>query len=223
MENLQPLYNRMLPGTQRLGTKPVLHSLRDMYAFYARSLLKIHPEYKFIKGKKIKGRYVEISAVYKIGASGGNERIMTYELFKSIMNIYFRKAQDAIIQGETLNMLNGVGYIQSVRVERDHSKKAVDWKSSYELGEKNPVTGKLKLVYFTDDDWCRIGWQKHGLLNNETAYVFIPSETGSSGTGFKNQFVKALKANPLLKFAYKYCPRSPQAHSRQYHFLKPES
>lgn len=204
----------------QVGTKPVIHSLRDMYAFYVKALLKAHPEYKFIKGKKEKGRYQEISAVYRISPSGANEKLMTYELFKKIMHLYYKKAQEQIIAGKTINMLNGIGYIQAVRVERNHLKKAVDWQSSYQLGEKNPVNGKMKLVYFTDDDWCRIAWHKHGQLNNETAYEFVPSETGSTDKGFKNQFVKALKANPLLKFEYKYCPRLVDVASKQRHFLK---
>lgn len=204
------------PASLRKGTKPVIHSLRDMYGFYAKELLKVHPEYKFVKGKKIKGRYHEISAIYRI-SGGVNEKIMTYELFKRIMHCYYKKAQEKIISGQTLNMLNGIGFIQPVRAERDHKKKAVDWKSSYELGEKNEL-GKLKLVYFTDDDWCRIAWQKHGRLSNETAYEFLPSRTGTTDQGFTNQFVKALKANPLLKFTYRYCPRIPDKKRKQYHF-----
>lgn len=213
-----PTFN--LNRAQKQGTKPIMHSLRDMYAYYAKGLLKAHPDYKFIKGKKVKGRYIEISAVYRIGPNGGNEKVMTYELFKRIMHCYYKKAQEAIIAGKVVNMLNGVGYIQAVRVERDHKKKAVDWQSSHELNERNPENGKLKLVFFTDDDWCRVGWQKHGRLNNETAYEFVPSETGSTDKGFKNQFVKALKSNPLLKFQYKYCPRIVDAKTKQYHFLK---
>lgn len=143
------------------------------------------------------------------------KKIMDYILFKKILKAYNTKAGDRIINGEKFNLLNGLGYILGKRIERTHSNQKVDWGETNKLRDLTgelPIdakTGKKKLIYFIDDEYCRVGWKKVHGIKNISVYGFEPAggETGKGfGKGFKKKFSKAINDNPLLKLKFEYFP-----------------
>jgi len=138
------------------------------------------------------------------------ELIFSYDQYKQIIDEFFIAAKTAVIEGEAVNLGNLVGKVCARRVERDHSNKQVNWEKTnlqpkVWSEEKKKMVPK-KLIYFTDDDYCRIGLHKTGRVTNETVYEFKPSGWSACGTGFKQEFAKALKRNILLKYRYLYYP-----------------
>ena len=64
-----------------------------------------------------------------------------------------------------------------------------------------------KVIYYTNDEWCRIGWFKTKSITNESVYEFKPTQAGThKTTGFAAEFSQALIADPLLQYQYLYEP-----------------
>jgi len=184
-------------------TRPKVHYLKPVYADYAQKLLEKHPDWwgKYCKKIKMKNCYI-----YARGRDGKPVLKMSWFMWKEIVSSFFYKAKDAIIQGETLRMGSNLGKIRAIRVERNFSKPAVDWGTTFREGIRGE-DGKLKRVYFTAEDYCRIAWRKFGMIPNETSYSFDPATRNmATNKGMKYEFSQALMENPLLKFRYKYYP-----------------
>jgi hypothetical protein len=191
--------------------EPKIWYMKELYQDYAAKLLGAHPEWwgKYEKRIKMRNCYVY--------AHEGNKVVekMSWFLWKEIIERYYFKAKDAIIQGEVLRLGSSLGKIRAIRVERDYRKPAVNWHATYQHNPKKPKTEtvtdepkpKLQLIYHQDEDWCRIAWEKLDMLKNENAYQFSPAEKNmATGKGFKAEFSDALKKNPLLKYRYKFHP-----------------
>jgi hypothetical protein len=144
--------------------------------------------------------------------------IIDLDKFKKILFTFNKITQDAIIAGKRLNFKNGLGYLEGIVVPRNHKRKMIDQnetkiRKAKLLAEgvseddlfhttKNP-TGTIKYTVFrTDDDWCRIKWDKAG-VKNSSVYEFKPTDNRKDLTGFKNRFSRANLDNPLLKLRYK--------------------
>jgi len=151
--------------------------------------------------------------VYTKKVVGGRHRVeevISYARFMAILDAWFSKAREYIIDGYALNMGNGIGCIQGMHVERNHSNPQINWQET----KKQPLVDNpdgtksyLRKVYFTDDTWVRIGWVKFSKLTNETIYEFVPSYTSHMATpGFSDIFSAAHKANPALKLKYPFYP-----------------
>lgn len=184
------------------------HSVIDMWIDYAKKLLANNPEYY---SRKRKGRPHD--TIYRKNGDK-TEVVMNYTLFRKIIEFYFDKAKTEIINGNAINMTNRVGKICAKRVERDFRKKsAINWKET----KKQPIVevdGKSKYkntIYFTDKDWCRIGWFKVNNIDlTTTIYEFKPTSPSWDGSkGFVAEFSKALINNPILKYKYLYQPVRP--------------
>ncbi len=140
------------------------------------------------------------------------KKVMTYKLFKEIITLYNTKAGQRIINGEKLNLLNGLGFILGKRVERTFNTKSVNWGETNKLRDEEgnlPINedGSKKKIYFIDEEWCRIGWKKVKALANITVYAFLPAG-GQPGKGFRQAFSKAIKENPIVKLKYEFHPIS---------------
>jgi len=206
------------------------HLVKHIWEAYAAKILADNPEYWGKYHNKIHNFYIYhklnyIDTVYGHEIVDGKRvqvprpiqtskivEIYSYTKFRKIVECFFDKAKTAIVNGEAVS-INRCGKICAKRVERDFrssSQRLVNW-SKTRLQPKifDPVAGKnkyAKLIYFTGDDWCRIGWYKPG-MRNETVYEFEPSNRNSGATtGFKHEFSEALTSNPLLKYRYLYCP-----------------
>jgi hypothetical protein len=145
--------------------------------------------------------------------------VITYTQFRDIIYIHNKKAQDLIINGGRLSLKNGLGYIEPRVISRNFKKKTIDQNATklrkQELldsgvkeedlyhSTKNP-NGKIKYnIFFIDDEWCRIAWDKLGGARFMSVYMFKPTDNRKDLNGFKNKFSRANKDNPLLKTKYR--------------------
>lgn len=181
-----------------------------MYQAYVLKLLKENPEFWVAHNRKywyIKNFYIYRLVPHK---SGGEkvEEVINYTRFVNILRSYFKYARTRIINGETFQLWNQIGSISARRVERNFSKKSIDFKATRERNEINPETGRLRPVYHTSPDWCRIGWnlpKSKKKTRKIRQYEFAPADGGGKG-GFKDEFKKALTQTESLRYSYDYHP-----------------
>lgn len=183
--------------------KPRKHLVLDIYQAYVKKLLRENPTYWTRYDKHTRNYWV-----FRTVKEGGQSRVDTvisYAEFRSIIEHYFNRAKDYIIMGSTLNMGSQIGYIAARRVERNFSKKIVNF---YETAKqpKTPEGRPSKIIYWEDDDWIRIGWEKTTQIANIGVYKFTPTHDDMRGGGFRREFSDANKRNPLLKYKYRYFP-----------------
>lgn len=191
-----------------MTTTKMFH-MKDVWKVYSAQLLSINSDWWGTYHNKLSD-----SKIYRKVNINGKEKVelvFSYDQFRQIIDEFFLGAKQAIIAGEAVNLGNNIGKICARRVERNHNNKQVNWgRTNLQPKVLNEKTGKMvpkKLIYFTDDDYCRIGLHKTGRIKNETVYEFVPTEMNKCGTGFKQELAAALKSNILLKFRYLYYPR----------------
>ncbi len=179
------------------------HLVKHIYMAYASKMMAENPELYGKYHHKIKNYYI-----YRTD-NGKPREVFSYDKFRAIVEMFFRKAKIAIIQGDAIS-INKCGYICAKRVERDFRRKAqrkINWGKTRQQplvwNEEKQKHVYAKVIYFTDDDWCRIAWFKPR-IKNERYYEFEPTNpsSGSDNTGFKTEFSNALIADPLLKYSY---------------------
>lgn len=181
--------------------RPKQHSIKDIYAAYVDKLLKAHPTWwgKYEKSLRRKNCYIYAKEDGKVVLK------MSWQIWKEIIETFYYKAKQSIIEGETLKM-GMVGKIRGARIQRDYTKPVVDWHATFTM--KIPgADGKFKKIFRTEEDYCRIEWSKLKMIPNETSYHFqAASKNTVNKKGFKAEFVQALQADPMLKYRYKYYP-----------------
>lgn len=185
--------------------KPKVWNPKDVYQHFAAQLLEKNPEYwgKYSKPRRMKNFWVYTKLNGKV------VEVTNFDRWRNVMVAYFQSARDSIIQGQYLNMGNFVGKICARRVERNHKNLKIDFAATRQRPKVLGTDGKMHpdmIIYHTGDDWCRIAWLKTGQLPNETAYKFNPTDGDSVKDGFRQQFSKANKENPNLKYCYDYFP-----------------
>lgn len=162
-------------------------------------------------------RHKKNTKFFSIGyINGKGERVefMNYNRYRKNVEYYFDAAKRAIIQGDCINMTAQVGKICAKRVERDFRKKQqqqVDWaktrKQEKVWNEEKQKMTYPKYIFFTGDDWSRIGWFKNKQITNEAMYEFKPAAPNAERTGgFKLEFSRAMQEDPMLKYQYLFCP-----------------
>jgi hypothetical protein len=186
---------------QSKRNEPKVHRVMDMYKVYAQKLLADNPEYwsKYNYSLKISNYTIFRKENSKV------LEVMSYPLFKKILQVYFTQAKEIIIMGGEVNLGNQLGCIAPRRVERNFKNKQVNFAAT----AKQPKDDKgkpTKIIYYMEEDWCRIGWSKGGGVKNIMFYKFEPTPGDMRGGGFKYEFSQALIQNPLLKYKYKYYP-----------------
>lgn len=197
----------------KVAAKP-LHFIKDIWVAYAEKLLKQNPGWCSRYHNKIKHYYLG----YMKG-EGKNQvfvQVFCYAQFRRVLEFYFDRAKAAIIAGEAVNLNGKLGKIVGMRIERDFrspGQKMINWDKTRKIEKVwDPVRLKMaypKMVYYTSNDYCRIGWLKNRMVENETVYKFSPTEANASRTtGFKLEFSQAQEKDPLLKYIYLYQPLS---------------
>lgn len=149
--------------------------------------------------------------IYTMITRNGKEQIVeviNQERWLKIMDAYFLKARDLIIQGHELNMGANLGAIQPRRIERNHASRTVDQAATKKQPMLPDENGKLvkRIIYYTDDYYVRVAWQKNHKITNERTYEFKPSGKNINGNGFQQLFSKANIDNPALKLNYPFHP-----------------
>lgn len=179
-----------------------------MYHAYVHRLLLDNPNYWGKFSSRIKNYYVCRKA--KGAEHNEVEVVISYPEFRKIIEAYYTNARDAIILGGELNLGHNLGTIAARRVERNHSKRMVNFhetcKQPMVLDEVSGKMKRAKIIYFDDDDWIRIGWNKTGQLVNGRLYNFKPTNNDKTDGGFKKMLSMANRKNIFLKYKYKYFP-----------------
>lgn len=191
-----------------MRTTPKMNHMKDVWKAYALKLLALNSDWWGRYHNKLENYYIYRSVV--IDGKPSVELVFSYGQFKEIIDEFFLAAKVAVIDGEAVNLGNHIGKICARRIERDHSNKQVNWgRTKLQEMVLDESTGKMKpkkLIYFTEDDYCRIGLHKTGGIKNEMVYEFSPAESNKLGTGFKQEFAAALDRNILLRYRYLYFP-----------------
>jgi len=178
------------------NTKNV-YTCKDVYKAYAEDLLKRNPDYWGKFGMRIRN-----AIIYKQVGKNVVE-VISYPKFKEIIDTYFTRAKHYIIEGYEFNLGNDLGKVAGRRVERNLSNLQINYGATGKM-PKDENGKPTKIIYYTDPDWCRIGWKKTLHVKNITQYAFVPTPHDMRGHGFKYEFSKALEANKLLKYRYEF-------------------
>lgn len=181
--------------------KPCIFTMKDVYVSYAEELLK-NSEYtsRYDRIRKVRHGFI----FKKVGSR--LELVISWTIWKTIVESYFFRAKEKIIQGKELAIGSRIGRIRGARIQRNMENKEVDRGATRRLNKKDE-NGNPIIVYHTSEDYCRVEWVKTGELKNQRLYGFTTAATNTkSGKGFKKEFSDALLADPFLKFRYAYYP-----------------
>lgn len=196
-----------------MKTQPVkTHTIIHIWAAYAAKLLAKNPSYY----TRVHNNCSHDSVVYYNDENGKRIEVMSYTRFRRIIEHYFNKAKERIINGEAVS-INQCGKICAKRVERDFRQVAkgkkklpINWaettKQPLVYSEEKGRMVYSRIIRHTDDDYCRIGWFKPG-ITNESVYEFLPADANSPlKSAFKPEFIRALNRDPMLKYRFLFCP-----------------
>lgn len=145
--------------------------------------------------------------------------VMTYNLFNEITCRFNKKAVEAIIQGEVLNLGSKLGFIKIKKITR--YSPSIDWGASWERRAeiveqglkprtKEDTSGEDWFVYRNSDFYLRWTWTKRfrepglPMLKNGKLYAFYPTNSSSNNQvlGAKGLLAKANNENKLLHLRY---------------------
>ena len=199
---------------------PKTHYIQDIWEYYAMTLLAANPEWW---GKQKTSNGVKNYYLYrKYNDENGKAcivEVLSYEKFRAVMGTYFELAKEKIIAGECLDMTSGVGKIAPRRIQRNHARKTINYARTKlqpkVWSDEHGREIRKKIIYYTSDDWCRIGWHKFAKIKNESVYEFTITKNNKEyckDPSFNQQINQALKADPLLKYKYIYYPLILKAH-----------
>ena len=62
---------------------------------------------------------IDVWKFYKKRKKAAKEKVIPYWLFKTVIERYNKKISSSIIQGETVNLENHLGYIKIRKIERN--------------------------------------------------------------------------------------------------------
>ncbi len=182
-----------------LQRKPKNHTVVDMYKAWCARELAAHPNYfekydNFTKSAAWCGR---IRVIYK-KENGKDVMVMSYTMFRLIIEMYNKYAAEAIIHGHRFDLGSKLGYLFPARVERSFTRPKFDVVATV---HKRKIDPTHPAIYHLSPDYCMVKWQKAYKTPNESVYTFI-----SAHHTFKKDFSMANKNNPILKSNYKFLP-----------------
>lgn len=196
--------------------KPVTYHIKDIWEAYSLKLLATHSQWFSANPPEYDKVYTGV-VNSSIAGKAINEKgkltmveMFNYKKFKEVVETFFELAKEEVVQGNALDMMHGIGVICARRIERNHKSRSVDFNKTKQQpkvwNEEKQRWMRSRIIYFTGDDYCRIGWQKMGKLKNETVYEFQITRKCPNGRGFDQQLSSALIKNPLLKYKYPFYP-----------------
>ena len=131
---------------------------------------------------------------------------ISYQDFSRIVNRYNKLIVEAIARGETWKIPLNMGKVSLVTSSRSYKRKRIDWLASNQLKKEiiarggtprkpGSKEGESWIVYYTDDFYCRVQWDKKKTKGNSVKnwkiYKFYPA------WGFKRYIAKKLKEDEL--------------------------
>lgn len=124
--------------------------------------------------------------------------IMSYMMFRYIIETYNKYAADALIEGHRFSLGSRLGYLFPARIERYFTHPKIDVVSTIHARKKEKGH---PAIYFTTPDYCMIKWCKYYDNDNDSFYIFVTSKTK-----MRKDFSKSNRDNPFLKNNYKFYP-----------------
>jgi len=192
-----------------MKTVPKTYRLADIWKSYSNTILSENPECWGVYKHKIPNYFI-YRKYYDENGKRNVIEVFSWQKFKGIVEDYYDRAKQAVIEGECIDMKSKLGKICARRVQRNHNKRSINYAKTRlqpkVYSEKHGREVRAKIIYNTGDDWCRIAWNKFSQIPNESVYEFCPASHTKSGACFKQQFSKALEKNPLLRYRYPYYP-----------------
>lgn len=164
----------------------------DVYKWYVEEQLKKNPKLftRYDKTLSMKG----IKLLMTKEPSGKEVIVMSYTMFRSIVEKCNKLIVDTLLKGEKFYFGKSLGHIQGSRIERNFNKRIINYTETNKLRAE---TGDKDIkVYHTSDTYCRIAWKKLRTLLNSSVYEFKPTK------GFRKTFSKTLMDNPLLQYTF---------------------
>lgn len=151
-----------------------------------------------------------IDDMYEYYSENGGE--FDKDTYKTICSIYNQHVIDHLLRGMRYRFGARLAGIEIIRMDRNYNKPVVNWNESLQLRDELLAEGKKLydketgeghewLVYYTDDDYCRVHWeQSAAMVPNKKAYQFDPSR----GTrGLKTRMKEYLNKDPRNKYTFK--------------------
>lgn len=180
-------------------------------------------------GKKIvKPKTHSVKGMYKYFKEKNPTTDIPYWMYNEILSRYNKKAANAVIFGEVLNLGNTIGRILIKKIRRRYEKLEVNWGASNarkaELittgtvpKDKDHPEGENWILYHTDAWYARWAWQKRNgacRVRNQSVYKFLPSSNRSKKAGDvslerlgnKGKLALAIRCNPGLHLIYETKP-----------------
>lgn len=173
--------------------KPKNHTVSDIYKAWCRQQLASNPDLILCHDYCCEKKDIKV-----LTHKETKEVIMTYSLFRKVIEMFNTYAGEALIEGEFIQLHKRLGYLHGRRIERNFTNPKVDVISTVQARKTDPTH---PAIYHLDEDYCRIGWQKSHLTKNESVYDFVPASHS-----LRAKFSATLKSNPILKFNYTYYP-----------------
>lgn len=127
-----------------------------------------------------------------------HQMIMSYIMFRYILETYLKYGADAIIEGHRFDLFGNLGYLFAARIERSFKISKINVYATLEKRKEDPTH---PVVYYTSPDYCRIKWHKKYRTRNESVYTFITAKTK-----LRKDFSDSIKNNPVLERNYKFYP-----------------
>ena len=193
-----------------MRTKEDTLYIKDVWEYYSYKLLAANPTWVGVNQDKIKNyriyaKYTDENGKKRI------EEVLTYKVFADTMRTFLDLAKQQVVEGGTLKLKGHLGIIAARRVQRDHSKKTINFNRTNQQekvwSDKSNKMVPSKIIYFTSDDWCRVGWHKiRRWVKNVVLYEFRPAKDLKSGKGFNQMLSAELIKNPNTKFKFIYYP-----------------
>lgn len=210
--NLKQYY---LKNKTRMNKTTATYNASDVYEKWVDKFLQEHPECWTSGNRSTRRRREFIFRSRKIRLRGKKvdnqgmevEEVMRFLRYMRIVKLYYLIARREVIKGEKVRLGHRLGCIRARTVSRNWKKKRIDWNATKKQPLiEDPITGKKRrerIIYHTSETYCRIGWERVKSITNETYYKFTPSKVKGGTAGFKGDFKRALKENPLLATKYK--------------------
>lgn len=176
------------------------------------------------KGKKIvPPRAHTAQDMYEYYKKQGEGPKVNYLTFREVISRFNKRASDAVIFGQVLNLGARLGYVLIKKIRRNYEKPVPDWGESKRVKEALVASGQVPkdqdhpegenwIVYYTDPWYLRWAWVKKRVcrVKNQTVYKFLPTANKSkkagdyspSKLGNRGKLVLANRMNPSLHTVY---------------------
>ena len=171
----------------------------------------------------VKPKTLSTADMYSFYKQKNTTSKIPYWMYKEVITRFNKKASNAVIFGQALNLTNRLGYVLIKKIKRNYEKPVVDWGKSKQLKKelldkgiklwtKEDPTGEMWMVYHSDPWYLRWAWFKKDRCRakNNTVYKFEATSNKSKKAGDnsldklgnKGRLALANRLNPVLHHVY---------------------